>query len=387
MEVIEALDGIKAEIDHVAMPAVDYGHTRQYVAVGHHLEGGAMHVLVTGANGHLGTNLVPALLAAGHRVRAGVRSVDDATKTAGLRELGVELVSTQLSQPEQLRAAMTGVDVLCHCAAVYSYFEPGREQEILDVSVRGVETALRAAAAAKVRKVVLTSSAVTVPLTAPGAPPSTEEDWTSDLRVPYIRAKTEAERLAWKLARELGLSLVTVLPGSIGGPGFARNTPSIDTIEALMLNAFRMGCPDTNLPYVDARDVAAAHVMAIERQVQGRFIIVNDELPSFRRLLEVMHGIDPAVKLPLMTLPDAMTAVFPLFDWINSKTLGTPRIANADLIATLRGRRWNASNQRAKRLLQWQPRIALDDSLRETMAGIRRRRAQAAARPKVLRPT
>jgi dihydroflavonol-4-reductase len=346
-----------------------------------------MHVRVTGANGHLGTNLVPALLAAGHRVRAGVRSVENAEKTAGLRRLGVELAETDLARPDRLPAAMEGIDVLCHSAAVYSYFEPERDQEIMDVSVRGVDATLRAAAAAKVRKVVLTSSAVTVPLTPPGAPPSTEEDWASDLRVPYIRAKVEAERLAWKLAAELGLPLVTVLPGSIGGPGFARNTPSIDTIEALMLNAFRMGCPDTNLPYVDARDVATAHVLAMEKDVQGRFIVLNDELPTFRHLLEVMHGIDPAVKTPLMRLPDAMTAVFPFFDWINSKTLGTPRIANPDLIATLRGRRWNASNQRARKVLGWQPRIALEQSLRETMTEIRRRRAEVAAKPKLLRPT
>jgi dihydroflavonol-4-reductase len=346
-----------------------------------------MHVLVTGANGHLGTNLVPALLAAGHRVRAGVRSVGNAEKTAGLRRLGVELVETDLSRPERLPAAMDGIDVLCHSAAVYSYFEPGREQEIMDVSVRGVDSALRAAAAAKVRKVVLTSSAVTVPLTAPGAAPSTEDDWATDLRVPYIRAKVEAERLAWQLADELGLSLVTVLPGSIGGPGFARNTPSIDTIEALMLNAFRMGCPDTNLPYVDGRDVAVAHVLAIEKDVQGRFIVLNDELPTFRRLLEVMHGIDPDVKLPLMTLPDAMTTLFPLFDWMNSKTLGTPRIANPALIATLRGRRWNASNRRARDVLGWQPRIPLEQSLRETMSEIRRHRAEVATKVKQLRPT
>jgi dihydroflavonol-4-reductase len=340
-----------------------------------------MHVLVTGANGHLGSNLVPALLGAGHRVRAGVRGVADAAKTAALRRLDVEIVEADLSRPERLREAMEGVEVLCHAAAVYSYFEPEREHEIIDVSVQGVRTALRAAADAKVLKVVLTSSAVTVPLTLPGAPPSTENDWTDDLRVPYIRAKTEAERLAWKLAAELKLNLVTVLPGSFGGPGFTKNTPTIDTLEALMLNAFRMGCPDVNLPYVDVRDVASAHVLAMEKDVQGRFLALNDELPTFRRLLEVMHAIDPRVKVSLLPLPDAMTPLFPLFDWINAKTLGTPRIANSDLIATLRGRRWNASNRRAKDVLGWQPRIPLEQSLRDTMVEIRKHREDRAGKP------
>ncbi|RPH58978.1 MAG: hypothetical protein EHM83_16515 [Burkholderiales bacterium] len=55
------------------------------------------------------------------------------------------------------------------------------------------------------RKVVLTSSVMTLPLTAPGGPPSDERQGTTDLRVPYIRAKTEGERVAWRLAGELGL--------------------------------------------------------------------------------------------------------------------------------------------------------------------------------------
>jgi nucleoside-diphosphate-sugar epimerase len=69
------------------------------------------------------------------------------------------------------------------------------------------------------------------------------------------------------------------------------------------------------------------------------------------------------------------------------ETLGTPRIANPALIATLRGRRWNASNRRAREVLGWQPRIALEQSLRETMSEIRRRRAEVATKVKQLRPT
>ena len=70
-------------------------------------------------------------------------------------------------------------------------------------------------------------------MTAPGAPPVDETQWAEALRVPYFRAKTEGEQAAWRTARELGLNLVTVLPGGITGPGFARNTPTINLIEAI----------------------------------------------------------------------------------------------------------------------------------------------------------
>lgn len=336
-----------------------------------------MRALVTGGNGHLGYNLVKALLDGGHTVRASVRSLSDAAKTAPLKALGpVELVEAVLERPDQLRAAMEGIEVLFHAAAVYAYIDDGREQEIMDAAVKGAEAALRAAADARVRKVVLTSSAVTVPLTAPGAPPSTEADWTGDTRVTYIRAKTEAERLAWPLAKELGLNLVTVLPGGICGPGFARNTPSLDLVEAMMYGAFRMGVPDANFPYVDVRDVVSAHLMVAEQDAQGRFLAINDEQPHFRKMLDVMHAIDARVKLPLMAMPDFMVPALPLFDRLNALTLGTPRIGSPDLLATLRGRRWNASNRRAREVLGWAPKVSLEDSLRDTMAALRARRGE-----------
>ncbi len=114
-----------------------------------------MHVLVTGANGHLGYNLVEQLLAGGHRVRASVRTLDDPSRTARLRALGdVELVEARLDRPDQLRAAMEGVECLFHAAAAYVNVHGDREREILDSSIRGAQAAVTAAADAGVRKVV-----------------------------------------------------------------------------------------------------------------------------------------------------------------------------------------------------------------------------------------
>lgn len=338
-----------------------------------------MRALVTGGNGHLGYNLVKALLEGGHQVRASVRSLADTAKTAPLRQLGaVELVEAELDRPAQLRAAMEGIEVLFHAAAVYSVAEQGRDQEIIEASVKGAEAALRAAADAQVGKVVLTSSIVTLPMTASGAPPSTESDWTSDLRIPYYRAKTEAEQLAWKLAGELKLNMATVLPGQIGGPGFQRNTPTIDQLETMMSGAFRMGVPDLNMLYIDVRDVASAHLLAAERDGQGRFIAVGDEAPTWRRIMEVMHGIDPRVKPALMTLPGLMKPFLIYFDWLFSKAYGTPRTASPEVIGSVIGRRFNASNRRAREVLGWAPKISLEDSLRDTMAALRANRAKAA---------
>ena len=78
-----------------------------------------MKILVTGANGHLGANLVAELIGAGHTVRGSVRSTRDPKRTAHLYALGpVELVQADLDDPPSIRAAMDGMDAVLHAAAV-----------------------------------------------------------------------------------------------------------------------------------------------------------------------------------------------------------------------------------------------------------------------------
>ena len=331
-----------------------------------------MKVLVTGANGHLGFNLVKKLVETGHTVRGSIRSLKDTQNVERLKSLGdVEIVEANLDRQDQLTAAMDGIDILFHVAAVYSYTEPGREQEILDASLKGIKNAFYAAYEAKVTKIVLTSSTVTLPLTLPGASPADENDWTSDTRVPYLKAKTEGEKLAWNIAKEKKLNMVSVLPGAIGGPGFARNTPTIDVIEALMMGAMRLGVMQMNYPYVDVRDVVSAHILAGEKDCEGRFIVCNNPPPMFRDIIETMHGIDNKIPLPLMTLPNIMMGAMGFFDKFNSLVLRTPLMVSPELVATMKGKSWNFSNQRIKDTLGWQQQFSLEQSLRDTIDEIK----------------
>jgi len=336
-----------------------------------------MKALVTGANGHLGFNLVKGLLETGHTIRGSIRSLQDTQNVQRLQSLGdVEIVEASLERPVQLTAAMEGIDILFHAAAVYSYTEPGREQEIIDASLKGIENTFNAAYEAKVEKIVLTSSVVTLPLTPPGTPPSDENDWTSDTRVPYLKAKTEGEKLAWNIAKDKKLHMVSVLPGAIGGPGFVKNTPTIDMIEALMMGAMRMGVAQMNYPYVDVRDVVSAHILAGEKDCEGRFIVCNNPSPMFREIIETMHGIDTKIPLPLMTLPNFMLGAMGFFDKFNRLVLGTPLTVSPELMATIKGKSWNFSNKRIKDTLGWQQQFSLEQSLGDTIDEIKKLKGQ-----------
>lgn len=330
-----------------------------------------MKAFVTGANGHVGYQVCKALMARGHTVKASVRDLNDPAKVNHLKALGVrDLVERDVTDPTGLAEDLRDIDTLFHVAAEFKLYVKGSTDHILDASVVGADRVLRAAKDAAVGKVVLTSSMVTLPLTKPGAPPSTEKDWNQDLQVPYIKAKTLGEKKAWEVAEEIGLNLVTVLPGGIGGPDFWKNTPTIDVLQGMKIGAFRFGAPKVNFPYVDVRDVASGHVLAAESDCKGRFIIVNDTLPSFKEIAATMHDIDRSIPRAPFLIPQMMNGSLPFFDAMNHKLMGTPRTITREMVGTMSGKIWNASNARAKQELGWKQEISLRESLADTLRAI-----------------
>jgi dihydroflavonol-4-reductase len=219
--------------------------------------------------------------------------------------------------------------------------------------------------------VVLTSSVVTLPLATPDGPASTEAQWASDLRVPYLRAKTLGEQRAWELAETLALDLVSILPGAFGGPGFRRPTPTIDLIDAIAKGALQIIAPPINYPYVDVRDVARAHVLALEKDARGRFIAVNDHQPSLTEMARTMNEIDRSIPAPMITLPGVMMPIVPFLDQVSGWLNGSPRSMTPDLAGTLKGRRWRLANDKIRRELDWEPRVAMRDSLADTVEALR----------------
>jgi dihydroflavonol-4-reductase len=315
-----------------------------------------------------------------------VRDASDPSRTAHLAETGItDVVSLDVREGDRFREVSAGVDILFHVAATYRYYTGSRkaDEEMLRDSIDGTTAAIRAAHANRIAKVVLTSSVVTQPLVERGGGQVTEEAWRTDLDVPYFRAKTLAEKEAWRLAEELDVTLVTVLPGSIAGPGFLKRTTTTDAIEGIMLGSMKMGTPNANLPLVDIRDVVQGHILAAEKNCSGRFALVNDELPHFLEIVRMMHAVDPSVPLTRRTLPDFALPFAPLFDRLNARMLGTPRLLTSEFVRSMKGKEWTMSNARAKRELNWRQTIPAEQSLADTMAALRALREREAAKLRV----
>lgn len=331
-------------------------------------------VLVTGANGHLGLNLVRALAARGVPVRAGLRDAGHGPKRAAVEAAGArEVVPLDVRDRAAFRAAVSGVDAVFHLAATFRIHTSGADadREMVADSVEGVAALFDACEATGVRRVVLTSSVATLPLSTDPEARVTEDHWQQDLRVPYWRAKVEAERLAWARARAGGVRLVTLLPAAITGGGFLRATPTADFVHVLAKGAFRLGAPDTNVAIVDVDDVVDGHLRAWAQDAEGRYTLAHDDIVSIRELASRLHRADPAVPTSLTTLPTALAGLLPFFDALNARALGTPRLVTPEFVAAARGRWQSFSNAKARRVLGWAPRVGMVETVLRTLARLR----------------
>lgn len=261
-------------------------------------------VLVSGANGFVGSAVVRALLRHGYPVRALVRPASD---TASLDGLGVEVVRGDLRDPPSLERALHGCEGLFHVAADYRLWAPD-PHAIYAANVRGTHAILLAARRCGIRRVVHTSSVATLGLHPDGTP--ADEDTPARLAGmigAYKRSKYLAEALARRCA-SAGTDIVIVNPAAPVGPRDRKPTPTGRTI----LDAARGRMPayvDTGLCVVHVDDVAEGHVLAYERGQRGRRYVLGGENLSLREILSNIAALTGR-HAPWLRLPHA--AVLPV---------------------------------------------------------------------------
>ena len=329
------------------------------------------NVLVLGSNGHLGYNLTKELVAKGYHVKAGVRDINDESKTEHLKSLGVEIVEADLLKKHQLIEAMKDVDAVFQLAAVFNVTSKNPEQEVLEPTVQGAKNVVEACAQAQVGKLIFTSSIVAVGTVKEGDKPLTEESWNERAIEPYAIAKREAEKHAWELAKRYGVNMVAVLPATMIGPGFYRHTPSTLSFELLLKGKIPFALPIT-MDFVDVRDVARAHILAYEnKNAKGRYICSGEPL-SFKELFTKIKKLSPETKVPGNVLPKWMLGLVPTLDWIGHKLEGTPRFSSSELIKEYGARLQLVDNTRIKSDLGWTP-TPIDNSIVDTLSWVRQR--------------
>ena len=259
-------------------------------------EGRRRKTLVTGAAGFIGAHVVRALLADGHAVRAFHLPSDD---LRNLRGLDVELVAGDVTNGDDVRAAMADREWVFHLAAIYALWsrDPARMRH---VNVEGTRRVLEAARAAGVERVVYTSSIARFG----GQGLGRRADETSRFALgptgdAYAASKAEAHEVAVEAARVQDVTIVA--PTGPIGPGDVGPTPTGRLLLAVLSTPVVVVTRSaTN--FADVRDIARGHVLAATRGVRGESYLLGHRdlsLAELARLALRVMGLDrPVVVAP-----------------------------------------------------------------------------------------
>jgi len=256
----------------------------------------AIRAFVTGGTGFIGANLVRLLVQEGYQVRALVRP---SSCLDNLRDLDVELVKGDLNHPEVWQQ-MEGCQVLFHVAAHYSLLQRDREQ-LYHHNVLGTRNILAAARKANIERTVYTSSVAAIGVGVPGEiVDETHQSKLEELVGHYKKSKFLAEQEAMQ-AVQAGQDVVIVNPSSPIGPLDIKPTPTGDII----LRFLRRQMPfylDTGLNFIDVRDVARGHLLALEKGRKGDRYILGHENLTLKQLLDRLAQLT-GLKAPQSSVP------------------------------------------------------------------------------------
>lgn len=318
-------------------------------------------VLVTGGSGFVGSHCVLQLLDAGHTVRTTVRSLKREPEVRAMLAAGgakpdasLSFFAADLTSDAGWKEAVTGCDYVLHVASPFPAGAPKHEDDLIVPAREGALRVLRAAHAAGVKRVVLTSSFAAIGYGKTSAGHVFDEnDWT-DTSAPglgaYQKSKTLAERAAWDFVagEGKGLELAVVNPVGIFGPVLGSDySTSIELVKRLIEGAMP-GLPQLWFGIVDVRDVADLHLRAMTDPAgKGeRFLCAAGDFMSIEEIAGTLRARlgEKGKRIPRRVLPNWVLRVVGMFD------------AAIGLLTPELGKAKNGTNAKARRLLGWAPR-------------------------------
>ena len=317
-------------------------------------------VLLTGISGYIGNHCAVELLKNGYSVRGSLRSLSKKEKV-------IESISKEIDPKDNLEfceldllkdkgwdRAMEGCEFVLHVASPFIMIEPKDENEYIKPAVDGTLRALEAAKKSGVKRVVLTSSMVSM---LENADRSIDIDYNSWTNVKaknisaYVKSKTLAERSAWdfikKQNKENPLQLSVVNPGPVFGPTLSGNLEgaSMGMFRNMILGKMPM-VPKSSINMSDVRDVAKIHVLALEnKNANGKRFIVTTEKPyAFQELAQILksNGFD---KVSTKLAPNFLLKFIGNFD------------REARSMRAFIGKTYNGDVSSTMETFDWKPRI------------------------------
>ncbi len=254
-----------------------------------------MKVLVTGANGHIGSHVVRACENLGYEVRAFVREGADCR---GLESCKAERFIGDIYDKQSLRMAASDCDVIIHMATVFKLYADD-PQDIIRPAVEGAKNIIEVASELGINRIVYTSSMATVGAAERPDAIRDNTQWSDPPESSYAIAKLESERVAQNMAKENGIDIVTICPCAVLGSHDYRITPTSQMVVDIATGKTPVLLGGFNVVAVE--DVAKVHALAVEQGEPGkRYIVGSDNLTLLEmgKIIQKYGGKKP-VYLPI----------------------------------------------------------------------------------------
>ncbi len=263
-------------------------------------------VLLTGISGYIGNHCAVELLKKGYSVSGSVRSLSKTEKVieAIKKEVdpkdNLEFSELDLLSDEGWDDAMKGCDFIMHVASPFIIIEPKDENEYIRPAVDGTMRAIKSAKKAGIKRVVLTSSIVSMLEDADKSINIDSKSWTNVNAKnvsSYAKSKTLAEKSAWDFVNAQNednqMELAVINPGPVFGPTLSGNFEgaSMGMFKQMMIGKMPM-MPQASINMSDVRDIAKIHVLALEnKKANGkRFIVTTEEPIAFQQVAKILKS-------------------------------------------------------------------------------------------------
>jgi nucleoside-diphosphate-sugar epimerase len=318
-----------------------------------------MRYFVTGATGFVGGALTRRLLADGHQVVALVRDPEAAGE---LERAGAELAAGDVTDASSLDDPIRGVDGAFHVAAWYRIGSDPRDADAINVD--GTRNVLDAMRRHRIARGVYTS---TLAVNSDTGGRVVDERYRYD--GPHLNAydasKWRAHFAVAVPAIEAGLPLVIVMPGVVYGPG---DTSQLGALMRRALTGRPVALPGGGgVCWAHVDDIAAAHVLAMDRGRPGHSYIIAGRCHSYREAFEAAARVTGRRMRALWLSPAALRCSARLARLIE-RVVRLPDDYSSETIRATAGVTYYGDNLRAREELGYAPR-SLERGLRDTFGG------------------